>query len=76
MSLLEIIPGQREPRTVHATAAPRQRAPRPAILFPGITRAAKRLKVTRIHLYLVLSGQRTSHRLLKRYQALHTQNAA
>lgn len=44
--------------------------PRPPIRFPGITDAARRLKVTRIHLYLVLSGQRTSHRLLKRYRAL------
>lgn len=41
------------------------------VRFPGITRDAKALKVSRIHLYLVLTGQRTSHRLLKRYRALH-----
>jgi hypothetical protein len=52
------------------------KAPRPPIRFPGITRAAERLKVTRIHLYLVLSGQRTSHRLLMRYQALQHKEAA
>ena len=52
------------------------KAPRPPIRFPGITRAAKRLKVTRIHLYLVLSGQRTSHRLLKRYTTLTAKDAA
>ena len=40
------------------------------VRFPGITRDAKRLNVSRIHLYLVLTGQRTSHRLLRRYQAL------
>lgn len=76
MSLLEIIPGQRPSRTERISPAPRQRAPRPAIQFPGITHAAKRLKVTRIHLYLVLSGQRTSHRLLKRYEALAAKEAA
>lgn len=41
------------------------------VRFPGIVGAAKALKVSRIHLYLVLTGQRTSHRLLKRYRALH-----
>ena len=51
------------------------RHPRPPIRFPGITEAARRLKVTRIHLYLVLSGQRTSHQLLKRYQALEQKAA-
>ena len=50
--------------------------PRPPIRFPGITAAARRLKVTRIHLYLVLSGQRTSHSLLKRYEALRAKEAA
>lgn len=41
------------------------------VRFPGIIRDAKRLNVSRIHLYLVLTGQRTSHRLLRRYQALN-----
>jgi hypothetical protein len=50
--------------------------PRPPIRFPGITADARRLKVTRIHLYLVLSGQRTSHRLLKRYAALQKKKEA
>lgn len=34
------------------------------IRFPGICGAAKQLGVNRVHLYLVLSGQRESKRLL------------
>ncbi|MBP8257099.1 MAG: hypothetical protein KAX37_07210 [Opitutaceae bacterium] len=45
------------------------------VRFPGIVADAKRLKVSRIHLYLVLTGRRTSHRLLKRYDALHASAA-
>ena len=38
--------------------------------FPGIIKDAAALEVHRIHLYLVLSGKRQSHRLLARYRAL------
>lgn len=37
----------------------------------GITAAAKALGVTRQHLYLVLTGQRRSESLLKRYRERH-----
>lgn len=40
------------------------------VRFAGIGKAAETLEVSRIHLYLVLSGKRTSHRLLARYQQL------
>jgi len=43
--------------------------------FPGIGKDAKRLGVNRIHLYLVLSGERISHSLLARYTALKGANA-
>jgi hypothetical protein len=45
-------------------------APRNPVRFPGIVRHARQMKVSRMHLYLVLTGQRTSHRLLRRYRAL------
>ncbi|NOS70079.1 MAG: hypothetical protein HOP33_09125 [Verrucomicrobia bacterium] len=50
-----------------------QRSPRfqnPNIKFPGIGKDAEALGVHRIHLYLVLTGARTSHRLLARYNQL------
>ena len=40
-------------------------------LFPGITADAKALGVTRPHLYLVLTGKRTSARLTAAYRKLH-----
>lgn len=46
------------------------------IRFPGICRHAEELGVTRIHLYLVLSGQRPSRRLMSRYQTLTQKGAA
>lgn len=46
------------------------------VRFPGIVRDAKRLQCSRVHLYLVLSGKRTSHRLLVRYRALRKERAA
>jgi uncharacterized membrane protein len=46
------------------------------VRFPGIIEDARRLKVSRIHLYLVLSGQRQSRRLLSRYHALRQKSAA
>lgn len=36
----------------------------------GIVADAASLRCSRIHLYLVLSGKRTSHRLMRRYQQL------
>jgi hypothetical protein len=38
--------------------------------FPGIIDAARRLGVSRVHLYLVLSGRRESRSLTLRYHAL------
>ena len=38
--------------------------------FPGITRHAKELGVSRIHLWNVLTGRRESRSLTARYQAL------
>jgi hypothetical protein len=38
--------------------------------FPGLMEHARALGVNRVHLYLVLSGQRISHRLLHRYNQL------
>jgi hypothetical protein len=54
------------------TATPRniKRRRRDRVRFPGICRHAKLLGVHRIHLYLVLSGNRTGHSLLRRYKAL------
>jgi hypothetical protein len=39
--------------------------------FRGIGRDAKRLKVTRVHLWFVLTGARVSPRLMSKYRALH-----
>jgi hypothetical protein len=39
--------------------------------FPGITGDAKALNVSRAHLYMVLTGQRTSAALSRRYAKLH-----
>ncbi len=40
------------------------------VRFKNICADAATLGVNRIHLYLVLSGQRESRRLMKRYRAL------
>lgn len=42
----------------------------PLTRFPGLIADAEALGVHRTHLYLVLSGQRTSASLLRRYRAL------
>ena len=39
--------------------------------YPGITRAARSLGVSHSHLWRVLSGQRNSLVLLRRYAKLH-----
>jgi hypothetical protein len=46
------------------------------IRFPGIVESARKLKVSRIHLYLVLTGQRQSRRLMQRYSRLNQKSAA
>jgi len=48
----------------------RQDKPLRSVRFPGLLTAAQALGVHRNHLYLVLTGKRTSHRLLARYRAL------
>ena len=58
-------------RDTHATRSIRKRQ----VKFPGLLNAALALGVHRNHLYLVLSGQRTSKSLLRRYRALKTQEA-
>jgi hypothetical protein len=40
------------------------------LLYPGRIADARALGVTANHLYLILSGRRTSHSLLRRYHAL------
>ena len=40
------------------------------VKYVGIVNDARRLRCSRIHLYLVLSGKRTSHSLTRRYHAL------
>lgn len=40
------------------------------VKYSGIVADARRLGCSRIHLYLVLTGRRTSHSLRKRYQQL------
>lgn len=52
---------------------PAQNLGRHTTRFPGIVADAKTLSVSRIHLYLVLTGQRTSHRLLADYRRLKHQ---
>ncbi len=42
-----------------------------ALRFPGIVRAARLLRVSRGHLWLVLSGRRESKPLLARYRQLN-----
>lgn len=47
---------------------------KPAVRFPGVSAAAKRLGCTRAHLWAVLAGQRTSHSLTRRYHELKSQS--
>lgn len=64
-------------RVAHETVKAKkgQQKTRRLIRFPGLMTAADKLGVHRNHLYLVLTGQRTSHRLLRRYQALKKEAA-
>jgi hypothetical protein len=48
----------------------KKREPKRSVRFVGIVADAKKLGVSREHLYRVLIGQRTSDSLLKRYQEL------
>lgn len=57
---------------VHVEEPPARRPRRtsPLTRFPGLLADADALGVHRTHLYLVLSGQRVSESLLRRYRAL------
>lgn len=44
------------------------------VRFPGIQRHSEALKVSREHLWQVLTGRRTSKRLLQRYRELLAAN--
>jgi hypothetical protein len=48
-------------------ATPRRKKPARQVRFPGLMTAAHDLKVHRNHLYMVLTGRRTSHSLTRRY---------
>ncbi len=71
-----LLQSDRIARFVATEPGPRPDASEPAqkskrfIRFPGICHAAKELGVSRIHLWFLLTGQRTSPGLLRRYQAL------
>lgn len=55
--------GEKPRAVIHTGANARVR-------FPGIVSDAAALGVSRIHLYLVLTGERRSRSLLTRYKAL------
>lgn len=40
------------------------------IKYPGISEHARRLGVSRLHLWMVLQGRRESRRLMERYRRL------
>lgn len=48
----------------------------PRYRYPHILAASEALKVSRVHLWLVLTGRRQSRSLLLRYQALTRQAGA
>jgi hypothetical protein len=50
-----------------------KKAPRGDTRFPSIVRHAAALECSRVHLFLVLIGERTSPRLLSGYKKLLTQ---
>lgn len=54
----------------------KRRRGRQGTRFPNIVRHARELGVNRNHLYLVLRGDRTSHTLLSRYNALLKEESA
>lgn len=58
---------------LRATSPHAKPKPQGRVKFPGIGRSAERLGVSRVHLYLVLSGRRPSRRLLARYNQLKGQ---
>jgi hypothetical protein len=55
---------------MNTTVAGKQMAKRQPTRFPGIGKQAQQLGVTREHLRLVLTGERTSAGLLARWQNL------
>lgn len=62
-------------RDAHATVKRKsgQDMTRRSVRFPGLMNAAHKLGCHRNHLYLVLTGKRTSHSLLRRYHQLKGQ---
>lgn len=54
----------------------RRKSTKKRLRFPGIVAAAAFLGVTRVHLYRVLTKERRSPELLKRYRALNGAGAA
>jgi hypothetical protein len=44
------------------------------VTFPGITKAARDLQLSRAHLHAVLSGERRSRRTIRRWGAWLAQN--
>ena len=56
-----------------ATPPGRTQKKRGRTQFPGIVEDARSLGVSRVHLFLVLTGQRTSKGLLNRYKAFQRQ---
>ena len=54
----------------------KKRLHRHKVRFPGITEDAKKLGVSRPHLWMVLTGSRESMSLTRRYQALKKEVAS
>jgi hypothetical protein len=54
---------------------PKRKSTKKRIRFAGIVAAARKLDVTRIHLYRVLTGERRSPGLMRRYRALKRNGA-
>ena len=54
----------------HTTGRKAKKLTKGRVRFPGICADAQKLGVHRVHLYEVLSGKRTSHRLIASYEML------
>jgi len=67
MHLRYVIPMKQETKKSKIT----QRRWRTGTRFPGIVEHARQLGVTRVHLYMVLSGARVSRSLMRRYAAIN-----
>ena len=83
MSLMQVIAGHHGPirsmsrwAVVPTDTLLSPAAFRDSTVFPNIGQDAKRLKVSRHHLWSVLTGRRQSASLLARYQALKSKKEA